>query len=122
MSDPGIEIVMGGPMLVRGLELRRIAALELGPDLAPGETYAVCRCGRSSSMPLCEREAPYGCFEEEAPARELEKLPTWDVPDPAIDRSWCETARLRLEELRSGRVKPIPGNEVFSRITERFAQ
>jgi len=75
---------MGGPMLVRGLELRRIAALELGPDLAPGETYAVCRCGRSSSMPLCEREAPYGCFEEEAPARELEKLPTWDVPDPAI--------------------------------------
>ena len=34
-------------MVVTALPLRRIAGLELGPDLAPGETYALCRCGRS---------------------------------------------------------------------------
>ena len=82
MTDPVIEIVLGGPMLVRGLELRRIVGPELGPDLAPSVTYALCRCGRSTAMPFCDREAPYGCFEEEPPTRGLEKLPTWDVPDP----------------------------------------
>ncbi len=84
MSERGVEIVRGGPMVVRGLALRRISGQVLGPDLASGETYELCRCGRSSTMPYCEREAPYGCFEEEAPTRELEKLPTWDIPDPSI--------------------------------------
>ncbi|MCX5757842.1 MAG: addiction module protein [Candidatus Hydrogenedentes bacterium] len=49
-------------------------------------------------------------------------LRTLIVPDPEIDRSWCETARVRLKELRSGRVKPIPGNEVLSLVTEHFAR
>jgi CDGSH-type Zn-finger protein len=83
VTDPGIEIVRGGPMVVWGLELRRIAGLELGPDLAPGASYALCRCGRSSAMPFCDREAPYSCFDEEPPTGALEKLPTWDVPDPS---------------------------------------
>ena len=83
MTGPGVEIVRDGPMLVRGLELRRIAGLELGPDLASGATYALCRCGRSSGMPFCDREAPYRCFDEEPPTRALEKLPSWDVPDPS---------------------------------------
>jgi CDGSH-type Zn-finger protein len=84
VTDPGIEIVRGGPILVRGLELRRIAGLALGPDLAPGEIYALCRCGRSSTMPFCERDAPYRCFDEEPPTRSLDKLPVWDVPDPSL--------------------------------------
>ncbi|MEO8477769.1 MAG: CDGSH iron-sulfur domain-containing protein [Actinomycetota bacterium] len=84
MSERAVEIVRGGPILVRGLALRRISGQVLGPDLAPGATFSLCRCGRSSTMPFCEREAPYRCFEEAAPTRELEKLPTWDVPDPAI--------------------------------------
>jgi CDGSH-type Zn-finger protein len=71
-------------MLVRGLELRRIAGLELGADLAPGPSYAVCRCGRSSAMPFCDRQTPYGCFDEEPPTHELDKPPVWDVPDPAV--------------------------------------
>jgi CDGSH-type Zn-finger protein len=71
-------------MVVTGLPLRRIAGLELGPDLAPGETYALCRCGRSSAMPFCDREPPYRCFDEEPPTRALEKLPSWDVPNPSV--------------------------------------
>lgn len=38
-----------------------------------------------------------------------------------IDRKWAAVARRRLSELRSGKVKAIPGEEVFSRIWERFA-
>ena len=36
-------------------------------------------------------------------------LRTLNVPNPEIDKEWVETARARLAELRSGRVKPIPG-------------
>ena len=85
MTEPGIEIVRGGPMVVMAaLPLRRIVGLELGADLAPGEPYALCRCGGSSAMPFCDRESPYGCFDEEPPTRALEKLPSWDVPDPSV--------------------------------------
>lgn len=83
MTDTGIEIVRGGPMVVTALPLRRIAGLDLGPNLAPGETYALCRCGRSTAMPFCDRASPYRCFDEERPTRTLEKLPSWDVPDPS---------------------------------------
>jgi hypothetical protein len=37
-------------------------------------------------------------------------------PDPAIERAWAVEARRRLEELRSGQVKPIPGDEVLARV------
>ena len=49
-------------------------------------------------------------------------LRTLNMPNPDIDQAWSETAKRRLAELRSGRVQPIPGNEVFSRIKERFAR
>ena len=39
-------------------------------------------------------------------------------PDPAVDRKWAETAKRRLEELRSGRVKAIPGDQVFVKVRE----
>jgi putative addiction module component (TIGR02574 family) len=47
-------------------------------------------------------------------------LRTLNTPDPEIDKAWSEEARRRLDELRSGRITPVPGNEVFSRIKERF--
>ena len=37
-----------------------------------------------------------------------------------IDGEWVKVAKRRLADLRSGAVKPIPGNEVFARIRERF--
>jgi putative addiction module component (TIGR02574 family) len=48
-------------------------------------------------------------------------LRSLNPPDPEIDRKWAAVAKRRLEELRSGRVKPVPGEEVFARIRRRFA-
>jgi putative addiction module component (TIGR02574 family) len=49
-------------------------------------------------------------------------LRTLHTPDPEIDQAWHEEARRRLDELRSGAVKPIPGHEVFSKVKERFSR
>jgi len=48
-------------------------------------------------------------------------LRSLNPPDPEIDRKWAAVAKRRLDELRSGRAKPIPGEEVFARIRQRFA-
>jgi len=48
-------------------------------------------------------------------------LRSLNSPDPEIDRKWVAVAKRRLEELRSGRVKPTPGEEVFARIRQRFS-
>lgn len=37
-----------------------------------------------------------------------------------IDRAWAKVAKRRLMDLRSGRVKPISGDEVFEKIRKRF--
>jgi putative addiction module component (TIGR02574 family) len=44
------------------------------------------------------------------------------VPDTATNTKWTEVAKRRLQELRSGKVKPIPGDEVFSEVLKRFAK
>jgi putative addiction module component (TIGR02574 family) len=49
-------------------------------------------------------------------------LESLNVPNPAIDKKWAEVAKRRLEELRSGKVKPIPGDEVFERVQKRFSK
>ena len=48
-------------------------------------------------------------------------LRSLNPPDPEIDRQWVAVAKRRLEELRSGRVKPVPGEAVFAKIRQRFA-
>jgi putative addiction module component (TIGR02574 family) len=48
-------------------------------------------------------------------------LRSLNPPDPEIDRQWADTAKRRLQELRSGRVEPVPGEEVFAKIRQRFA-
>jgi putative addiction module component (TIGR02574 family) len=47
-------------------------------------------------------------------------LRSLNPPSIEIDREWMKLAKRRLAELRSGDVKPIPGNEVFAKIRERF--
>ena len=47
-------------------------------------------------------------------------LRTLNTPDPEIDRQWVAVAKRRLEELRSGRINPVPGEEVFAKIRQRF--
>ena len=40
--------------------------------------------------------------------------------DSEIRAEWIEVCRQRLEEVRSGAVEPIPGEEVFAELRERF--
>lgn len=47
-------------------------------------------------------------------------LRTLNPADMEIEREWIKAAKHRLAELRSGRIKPIPGEEVFAQIRERF--
>ncbi|MCC5844917.1 MAG: addiction module protein [Verrucomicrobia bacterium] len=48
-------------------------------------------------------------------------LRTLNPPDPEIDQQWAVVAKRRLEELHSGRVSAVPGEEVFENIRRRFA-
>lgn len=47
-------------------------------------------------------------------------LRSLNPPSIEIDKEWVKVAKRRRAELRSGKVKPIPGNEVFGKIRERF--
>jgi len=88
-GEPRIRVVPGGPMLVEGLPLTRLVRDGAG-DLAtlpvepsPGGAYALCRCGRSRALPLCEADPPYACFEEEPADGPPPRPFRWDVPDPS---------------------------------------
>jgi putative addiction module component (TIGR02574 family) len=47
-------------------------------------------------------------------------LRSMNTPDPNIDELWAEVAVRRRDELRSGKTQPIPGDDVFKRIRERY--
>ena len=49
-------------------------------------------------------------------------LKSLNTPDSAIDKNWIKIAKHRLAEIRSGKVKPIPGDEVFARVQQRLAE
>jgi putative addiction module component (TIGR02574 family) len=47
-------------------------------------------------------------------------LRSLDQPESDMDKNWAGLANQRLTEMRSGKVKPVPGDEVFERIRNRF--
>lgn len=47
-------------------------------------------------------------------------LRSLNSPDSEIDKKWSAVAMRRLSEIRSGAVKPLPGEEVFGRIWKMF--
>ena len=49
-------------------------------------------------------------------------LKSLNKPDNDIDKNWASVSKRRLEELRSGDVKAVPGDEVFARVWERFSK
>jgi putative addiction module component (TIGR02574 family) len=49
-------------------------------------------------------------------------LRSLNMPDAGIDAKWTEVAKRRLQDLRSGKVKPVPGDVVFDRALKRFAE
>jgi len=42
--------------------------------------------------------------------------------DTSVEDKWLVVAKRRLAELRSGRVKPVPGEQVFARIRDALAR
>ena len=48
-------------------------------------------------------------------------LRSLNPPNTETDDKWAAVAKRRLQELRSGQVQPVPGEEVFARIRQRFA-
>jgi hypothetical protein len=51
--------------------------------------------------------------------QEAESLPV-EERRAEIDREWVKVAKRRLAELRSGAVKPIPGNEALAKVQGCF--
>ena len=49
-------------------------------------------------------------------------LRSLNITDASIDNAWAEVAERRLNELRTGRVKSVPGDQVFDRVRKRFAR
>ena len=47
-------------------------------------------------------------------------LRSLNAPESAIDSAWMEVARRRLDEIRSGAVQAIPGEEVLARVRRAF--
>jgi hypothetical protein len=47
-------------------------------------------------------------------------LKTLNRTESEIDKKWAKLAMHRLHEIKSGGVKPVPGEEVFDEIWERF--
>ena len=48
-------------------------------------------------------------------------LRTLNPSNCEIDRKWAVVAKSRLDDLRSGRVRAIPGDEVFARLGLQLA-
>ena len=49
-------------------------------------------------------------------------LKSLNSPDPKLDLKWAKVAQLRFDDLKSGKVKGIPGNVVFDNIRKKFGK
>ena len=49
-------------------------------------------------------------------------LQSLNQPNSEVDKKWNEVAQQRLLDMRSGKIKPIPGEQVFKNIWEKFAK
>ncbi len=47
-------------------------------------------------------------------------LRSLNPPESELDKKWAAVARMRLEEVRTGNVETIPGDEVFEKIWKNF--
>lgn len=47
-------------------------------------------------------------------------LRSLNQPESEIDKKWAIVAQRRLEEIKAGEVKAVPGQEVFDKVWKRF--
>jgi CDGSH-type Zn-finger protein len=89
-----IRVMANGPLLVSGVPLTRVVKGDPLPDGPPrwsaepvdgvGETYALCRCGGSATMPLCDRWPDRPCFTEAEPSGSPTPIFTWRPPEDHV--------------------------------------
>ncbi len=48
-------------------------------------------------------------------------LRSLNPPDSESHKKWAEVAKRRLAEIQQGQTQPVPGDEVFARIWNRFS-
>lgn len=65
----------------------------------------------ANALPIEERAALIDCL-----------LRGLNAPDSETEPNWIALAKRRRDELLSGAVEPVPGEEVFERIRERFSR
>lgn len=49
-------------------------------------------------------------------------LKSLNPPESEIDKKWAGVAKIRLEQIHSGEVQSIPGEDVFKRVWDRFSK
>ena len=49
-------------------------------------------------------------------------LRSLNMPNTDMDEKWTEVAKRRLQELRSGKVRAVPGDEVFAKALKRLTR
>lgn len=49
-------------------------------------------------------------------------LQTLNPPDSTVTDAWLALARRRLDDVDSGRITTIPGEEVFAKVGQRFVR
>ena len=49
-------------------------------------------------------------------------LKTLNATNPEIEAEWVTLAAKRLQELRTGKVVAVPGDEVFDKVWRRFGK
>ncbi|MEE9344452.1 MAG: addiction module protein [Methylococcales bacterium] len=47
-------------------------------------------------------------------------LQSLNQPNSKIDEKWNKVAQKRLMEMRSGKIEPVPGEQVFKKIWGKF--
>lgn len=65
----------------------------------------------ANSLPIEERAALIDCL-----------MRGLNAPDSETEPNWIALAKRRRDELLSGAVEPVPGEEVFEKIRERFSR
>ena len=90
MDEPArVRVITGGPLVVEGAPLARVVKGAPSADGPPrwtaeridaGDSYLLCRCGGSATMPFCDRWPGTVCFQEREP-NGLRPVFTWRPPD-----------------------------------------
>jgi len=49
-------------------------------------------------------------------------LRSLNMPNSGVEDRWMEVAERRLQDLRAGQVKPVPGDDVYERALKRLSR